>query len=47
MTVTLYRWSHFGHVTGKNWVEVMTGTVEACEAKAAELRAKGFKTEIR
>jgi hypothetical protein len=47
MTVTLYRWSHFGYITGKDWVKVMTGTRDACEARAAELQAKGFKTSIR
>jgi hypothetical protein len=47
MTVTLYRSSWFAHLTGKPWVEVMTGTPEACEARALELQAKGFKTEIR
>ena len=45
-TFTLYRSSSFGHLTGKDWVEVLTASIEACEARAEQLRAKGFKTKI-
>jgi len=46
MQFTLYRTSNFAHLTGNNLVEVMIGTYEECESKAAELQAKGFTTYI-
>lgn len=42
--VRLYRNTNFSHLLGSRWVEVMTGSVSACEARAAELEAKGFLT---
>ena len=43
---TLYRSSNFGHLTGKGWVKVMTGSTPDCAARADELRQKGFRTSM-
>ena len=42
----LYRSSAFRHLTGQSWVEVMRGDYAACEARGAELIAKGFDISI-
>jgi hypothetical protein len=42
----LYRSTLFTHLTGLSHVEVLRGTEQECEVKAAELAAKGFETTI-
>lgn len=43
---TLSRSTQFPYLAGSDWVEVMTGTQAECEARGAELEAKGFQISI-